>query len=314
MNPHELKSTILNHVIPKGVFISCLMFGIAGIRVSFGHPFLSGALPKLPAIACCGQVAGSEQPSLDSSFRDLPDQGSEQGATTEVTGSVTSAPILTPKILRLARYGLGRRDKDGNGAISPSEWPEVKDQWNAIDSNHDGSISFDEYAAWLARFAASRRIRLRIPLTAVLPPGEKGTGRQPEAFGRGTPGSGDELSRLSGPAGTAFVPPIGTAASPGSSRPAARTPQQPKYYVPPESLPANLPNWFRTLDRDGDGQLTVAEFVAEGGPERLAEFDRYDRDGDGVLTPMEAIAGPKARTPSQESGPSPPDNAPTANE
>jgi Ca2+-binding EF-hand superfamily protein len=53
-------------------------------------------------------------------------------------------------------------------------------------------------------------------------------------------------------------------------------------------LPANLPDWFRQYDTDGDGQIGLYEWKAAGQP--IAKFLALDRNGDGFLTPDEVAA------------------------
>jgi Ca2+-binding EF-hand superfamily protein len=55
-------------------------------------------------------------------------------------------------------------------------------------------------------------------------------------------------------------------------------------------LPADVPEWFRAMDRNGDGDVSAREFV---GPPAL--FKRIDTDGDGLISPAEARAYEKAR-------------------
>jgi hypothetical protein len=54
-----------------------------------------------------------------------------------------------------------------------------------------------------------------------------------------------------------------------------------------------LPDWFRKGDRDGDGQLTLAEYAGVGSASADKEFARYDRNRDGLITPRELL-GPAA--------------------
>jgi lysophospholipase L1-like esterase len=49
-----------------------------------------------------------------------------------------------------------------------------------------------------------------------------------------------------------------------------------------DSSPIPLPDWFRQLDTDGDGQIGLYEWRASGRP--LDEFQRLDRNQDGFLT------------------------------
>jgi Ca2+-binding EF-hand superfamily protein len=61
---------------------------------------------------------------------------------------------------------------------------------------------------------------------------------------------------------------------------------------PSPELPAPVrsgPEWFRAMDRNGDGDVSAAEFL--GG---AAAFQRLDANGDGLLSPAEAArAAPK---------------------
>jgi Ca2+-binding EF-hand superfamily protein len=54
-----------------------------------------------------------------------------------------------------------------------------------------------------------------------------------------------------------------------------------------DTLPAGLPPWFKNLDQDRDGQITLSEWRAGG--KQLSEFRKYDRNGDGRLTPAEVL-------------------------
>ena len=56
-------------------------------------------------------------------------------------------------------------------------------------------------------------------------------------------------------------------------------------------LPPELPAWFFELDRDGDGQVSMAEFAKdeEWTDERLSEFMAYDANNDGFIEPAEVL-------------------------
>lgn len=53
-----------------------------------------------------------------------------------------------------------------------------------------------------------------------------------------------------------------------------------------ERLPAGLPAWFYDLDADADGQVSMAEYLADSdhSDERAEQFLHLDRSGDGLLS------------------------------
>jgi Ca2+-binding EF-hand superfamily protein len=50
---------------------------------------------------------------------------------------------------------------------------------------------------------------------------------------------------------------------------------------------AAVPAWFKELDTDQDGQISLHEWRQAG--KSLADFRKYDRNGDGFITPAEAL-------------------------
>jgi Ca2+-binding EF-hand superfamily protein len=48
-----------------------------------------------------------------------------------------------------------------------------------------------------------------------------------------------------------------------------------------------LPSWFKTLDSDGDGQISLFEWRQNGKP--IEEFQKYDLNGDGFITAQELL-------------------------
>jgi Ca2+-binding EF-hand superfamily protein len=52
-------------------------------------------------------------------------------------------------------------------------------------------------------------------------------------------------------------------------------------------LPKELPAWFKQLDTDGDGQISLYEWRSAG--KSLEEFHKIDRNGDGFLTIAEVL-------------------------
>src|SRR5262245_49426309 len=57
--------------------------------------------------------------------------------------------------------------------------------------------------------------------------------------------------------------------------------------APAQALPEGLPSWFKDLDTDDDGQISLREWLAGG--KKLAEFREYDLNDDGFITPAEVL-------------------------
>jgi Ca2+-binding EF-hand superfamily protein len=53
------------------------------------------------------------------------------------------------------------------------------------------------------------------------------------------------------------------------------------------ALPKDLPPWFQALDKDGDGQITLQQWLKAGWP--LDDFRRYDLNDDGIITADEVL-------------------------
>jgi Ca2+-binding EF-hand superfamily protein len=64
---------------------------------------------------------------------------------------------------------------------------------------------------------------------------------------------------------------------------------------PTRRLPKGLPSWFKTLDTDEDGQVSLAEWRKAG--RRIDDFHRYDANGDGFIAPVEVLRTAKRGLP-----------------
>jgi hypothetical protein len=61
--------------------------------------------------------------------------------------------------------------------------------------------------------------------------------------------------------------------------------------VSESDLPEGVPGWFEDRDRNGDGQITMAEYADRWTDELVDEFFSWDTNGDGVITVSEARRG-----------------------
>jgi Ca2+-binding EF-hand superfamily protein len=150
---------------------------------------------------------------------------------------------------------FGRLDQDGNGTLSNEEIPEgLRNQQGKWDRNLDGMISLDEYRPYyqaslkvVAERVASGEIYLRA--AQQVPPNKDDT-PAPKSAPSQTEDGRPMIARFG-------------------------------------KLPEGLPKWFAELDRDGDGQVGLYEWVKAGKP--VDEFQAMDRNGDGLLEAAELL-------------------------
>jgi Ca2+-binding EF-hand superfamily protein len=148
-----------------------------------------------------------------------------------------------------ARKIFQKLDRDGDGVLSADEMPDtLRAERGRWDTNHDGVIDPQEYWAYYQSRLGS--------LSDQVAAGEIDLGLK-----RGGP-----------------APKTATTEPKEEPRPTV---------FRAGKLPAGLPDWFRQLDTDGDGQIGLYEWRAGG--RTLEEFTRIDRNDDGFLTPEEVL-------------------------
>jgi hypothetical protein len=200
----------------------------------------------------------------------------------ETRGSVTGG------VRRYAESWVARHDADGDGKLVATEWQPLGELLGEADADRDALLSAEELAQHIAKYGSHRKIRLMpaslgggVPLPSLLRPGETEAMHSSKAANPEPAEAPDEAP--------AEEPTLAQDAADN----AAAMARDRKYSVLPSRLPAGLPDWFRKGDRDGDGQLTLAEYAEVGSASADKEFARYDRNQDGLLTPHEVL-GPAA--------------------
>lgn len=73
-----------------------------------------------------------------------------------------------------------------------------------------------------------------------------------------------------------------------AAKPASGQKKSYRFIPAKERLPKEIPGWFTSKDRDGDGQVAMAEYSSRWSDRDAEAFARYDANGDGFITPEEA--------------------------
>ena len=212
----------------------------------------------------------------------------------DLTERGTIVPPVPAKVVRYAIHLLSRYDTDGDGVLQREEWANLPGTPQAVDIDGDGIITLDELVRHFAVYGAKRTIHRPNPVETLY---------QPQAVS-----SQFQLFRpLSAPAASAAVPEDPTTAAEDMTEERVSADRgeehhedttyedivagvlpstEKKYYTTPEAL-HGVPYWFLVRDRNGDGQVSLAEFAPNMTPASLALFGRLDKNGDGFITPDE---------------------------
>jgi hypothetical protein len=166
-----------------------------------------------------------------------------------------------------AKSLVNQHDQNGNMMLEASEQSELRGRAAAADSNSDKVITVDELVAQLSggttaaagREASSTADRI----TDKRLPGDRSA-------------DGDSQRVFIGSAG-------------GKDAESAKSDKRRSYrFTPPrERLPTGLPSWFKSRDKNGDGQVAMNEYGRTWSSRLVDEFRRYDVNDDGIITPKE---------------------------
>jgi len=190
---------------------------------------------------------------------------------------------------------LRQFDKDGNGYLDMAELAGQRQQLSLYDEDGDGKAYPAEISGYFARQSAP-------PATQVLAnvaqqgnslfqtldangDGRLGLREMRAASERLTALDKDRDQTIAG----GEIPEtfsVSFASGTGSGAPVERLVATPSTAYRPAI--SGGPEWFTRMDRNGDGDLTLKEFL---GAE--ADFKRLDTNGDGLLEPAEAKAAGK---------------------
>lgn len=203
------------------------------------------------------------------------------------TTPISAAQPVLAKIERYAQRVVHQYDRNRDGRLQAAEYQAMAGQPARADADHDGVITPDEFARYVAGYAETHKLQLA-PLAGQ--PTALASLFVPAAASGSAETESGPTSKPDTLATTAKSPP---SAAPSASGEESREPpsarRETKFYISPKRLPSGLPDWFLRRDEDGDGQLTLAEFAPRPTPAQLAEFARLDLNRDGVVTAREYL-------------------------
>ncbi len=133
---------------------------------------------------------------------------------------------------------------------------------------------------------------------------EKGPGERPNALLSRSGGNRAAIGSsppVVGPRPSGTPPAHGTKARPAATR----------FHTAAELLPAGLPDWFRTRDANGDGQIAMAEYAQDWNDAKVRDYRKWDLDDNGVIVPAEALKVLGIDAPRQAKSSAKPASAPT---
>ena len=184
--------------------------------------------------------------------------GASSDSSSTSQSSATSAAHPDEKTRKYAEGLLKEYDENKNGKLEKNEWsemPQMRRGLNTADKNSDTIISLDELTEWVV--ADSRG-----------------------STGQSSGGAIASTSTNSTSHGSNSIALTGNSGKSKSYRFRSSTVR----------LPQGLPDWFAGKDADGDGQVSMHEYVNGDGTEGKAqEFTHYDLNNDGIITPQECL-------------------------
>ena len=276
-------------------------------------------LPMAAVFPVCAQSVSRTTPTGQA------DQGLRRA------GSAQRAPRADSKTRSYAQSMLRGYDKNQNGKLEKEEWTRMRDKYHPADVNSDGIITLHELTERVASLiggksgaSGNRSGAATSPRSGAndkrLPKDLPGWFARCDGNGDGQVAMAEYSSTWSESKAAEFakhdtngdgVVTTKECLAPEKDRQRSKTRKKLSPAKKPgrvgstaRRLPDGLPDWFARCDRDGDGQVAMAEYSSTWSESKAAEFAKHDTNGDGVITQKECPApekGQESRS-SQRSG------------
>jgi hypothetical protein len=200
-----------------------------------------------------------------------------------------------------AKSLVKKHDKNSNSMLDGAELDAAGRQASQADANKDKVVTIDE----LVIQAGGKSDPSASSTAAATKSAEESTAKPPEGEKKSGENEGGDRDRGDRGRDSGIVSPgSAKSAAPskrvytwtgnsGSSANENKRERRTYRFTPArERLPSELPSWFKSQDKNGDGQVAMSEYSRSWSKSTVARFQGYDKDGDGVVTAKEA-AGKK---------------------
>jgi Ca2+-binding EF-hand superfamily protein len=173
-------------------------------------------------------------------------------------------------------------DKNENRMIDGDELEGLRRPASLADANNDKVITIDELNARLSQTTSSSSSSTSGTAKT------SSSGDEDEDRGRASTSSWKDAQR-SGSSSASSSKRVLTWMGGGKTAEDAKSKRRTYRFTPAgERLPTGLPSWFKSQDKNGDGQVSMSEYSRSWSRSTVSKFERYDVDGDGVVTAKEA--------------------------
>jgi hypothetical protein len=202
----------------------------------------------------------------DEARSDRASNAASSGASSRSTTTSTSGST-SMNMTDYAKSLVKQHDKNGDMMLDATEQGGLRGRAAAADANSDKVITVDELVVQLSGSATATTSRAA-----------------PGTVERATDNRRDNEPAVDGDSQRVF-----TGSAGGSSARSKETDKRRSYrFAPPsERLPTGLPSWFKSRDKNGDGQVAMSEYGRTWSSRLVDEFRRYDTNDDGIITPKE---------------------------
>ena len=204
-------------------------------------------------------------------------------------------PPAPEKVVRYADIVIQRLDQNGDGILQQDEWKNMPGTPQAIDRDGDGQITRDELIWYIRHYGQTRTIHRTIVLDLSAPyrfdPANMRLFTRPVWQRAAAPLVVQEegMPDLTEDATEALIAANEEAVDEDVYQKMLEERQIPSsrpYHVLPEHL-QGVPRWFLLLDKNGDGQVSLAEFAPTLSQAAVMLFNSLNKNGDYFITPDE---------------------------